>query len=250
MSVVDYYAKLPKKYNKKYHNPGFKVHGIKVPFRALILGASGAGKTNVLIDLIYKMDKTFNTIVICVKSKEEPLYQHLAESAPTIEFREGINEIPDLDYFESAGQSLIVFDDLVLEKDQGAIAEFFIRGRKVGGGISCVYISQSYFSVPKVIRLQCNYIFIKKLNNKNELRRILDEFSLDLDLDELKEMYAKYTRNRLDFFLIDVENPDIERKYRHNYGAKKEEETARKSSSKKKNIPEKWIYGGKFLYLG
>ena len=214
---IDYYKRIPKKFNKKYHNPGFKKHGIKIPFRGLIIGGCGAGKTNLLLDIITKMNGTFNNIVICCKSKNEPLYEYLAEKCPSIVFREGIDEIPEMEEFEDAGQSLIVFDDLVLEKDQKKIAEYYIRARKIGDGISCIYLTQNFYKTPKTIRVNCNYIFSKKLSSKKDLSMILDEFSLELDLDTMKQLYTNFTKKKTDFFMIDIENSDLEHKYRHNY---------------------------------
>ena len=43
---------------------------------------------------------------------------------------------------------LIVFDDMIADK---IVSELFIRGRKLN--ISIVFITQSYFAVPKDIRL-------------------------------------------------------------------------------------------------
>ena len=50
-----------------------------------------------------------------------------------------------------------------------AVTEFFIRGRKLS--ISLVSISQSYFKVPKTIRLKATHYFIMKILNKRELHK-------------------------------------------------------------------------------
>ena len=56
---------------------------------------------------------------------------------------------------------LIVFDDMIadimtIKKFQPIIKEFFIRCRKLN--ISLVFITQSYFSVPKDVRLNSTHI--------------------------------------------------------------------------------------------
>ena len=43
------------------------------------------------------------------------------------------------------------------------VTELFIKGRKVN--ISLVFITQSYFKVPKHVGLNCAYIFIMKIPN-------------------------------------------------------------------------------------
>jgi Poxvirus A32 protein len=208
--ITNFYDLLPKNFVKKYHNPAYKKHLINIPFRMLIVGGSGVGKTSALMEIIHRMKNTFNFIAICCKSKEEPLYQYLEEKiGDSIEFYEGIDNIPDLSEFEDRGQSLIVFDDLVLEKDQKRIEQYFIRARKVGGGVSCCYLTQSYFRTPKMIRAQCNYIILKKLGEKRDLNLILSEFSLGVDKTDLASKYAAAMRVPNSFLLIDV-SPDTQ----------------------------------------
>ena len=47
------------------------------------------------------------------------------------------------------------------------VTELFIRARKLN--ISVVFIAQSYFAVPKNIRLNSTYYFAEKVPNKREL---------------------------------------------------------------------------------
>ena len=44
------------------------------------------------------------------------------------------------------------------------VTELFLRGRKLK--ISLVFITQSYFKVPKTIRLSATHYFIMKIPNK------------------------------------------------------------------------------------
>ena len=67
---------------------------------------------------------------------------------------------------------LIVFDDMIADminnkKLNPVVTELFIRGRKLN--ISIVFITQSYFKVPKEARLNITYFFIIKIFNKREL---------------------------------------------------------------------------------
>ena len=69
---------------------------------------------------------------------------------------------------------LIVFDDLIAEimsnkKFQAIIKELFIRCRKLN--ISLVFITQSYFSVPKDARLNTTHYFIMKIDNRTEFKK-------------------------------------------------------------------------------
>ena len=67
---------------------------------------------------------------------------------------------------------LIVFDDIITDmihnkKLNSIVTEIFIRGRKLN--ISLVFITQSYFKVPKDVRLNTTQFFIAKIPNKREL---------------------------------------------------------------------------------
>ena len=70
---------------------------------------------------------------------------------------------------------LIVFDDMIADminskKLNPIVTELFIRGRKLS--ISIVFITQSYFKVPKDARLNSTQFFIMKILNKTELQQI------------------------------------------------------------------------------
>ena len=83
----------------------------------LIIGGSAAGKTQTLINLIRVMNGTFNNIHIITKNKDEPLYNYLESKVDNgLTIWVGIDSAPNLDEFDKKEQSLIVMDDLVLEK--------------------------------------------------------------------------------------------------------------------------------------
>ena len=58
----------------------------------------------------------------------------------------------------------------LLKKFQAIIREILIRCRKLN--ISLVFITQSYFSLPKQVRLNSTYYLIMKIYNKRELQNI------------------------------------------------------------------------------
>ena len=70
---------------------------------------------------------------------------------------------------------MIVFDDLIADtlsnkKLNPIVTELFIRGRK--SNISLVFITQSYFGVPKNIRLNSTHYLFMKTQNKRVLQQI------------------------------------------------------------------------------
>ena len=135
-------------------NPNFHKHNINQYFNMLIIGSTGAGKTNILANLIYNMGNTFNHIFIFTK-RTEPIYDFLIESLPEdmITIKYGYQEFVNFDENKFEGSSLVIFDDFVAEKNQTAVSEHFIRGRKLssvkGLGCSSIYLSQMYLRSPK-----------------------------------------------------------------------------------------------------
>ena len=70
---------------------------------------------------------------------------------------------------------LIVFDDIIADmlsnkKLNPAVSELFNRGKKLN--ISLVFITQSYFAVPKNIRLNSTRYFVMKIPNKRNLQQM------------------------------------------------------------------------------
>ena len=214
--MVDYYKVMPRKFILQSHNPKFKDHKLNLPFRMLIIGGSGAGKTQTLMNLIRIMNGTFNNIHIITKNKDEPLYNYLESKLDTgLTITEGIDSAPDLDEFDKKEQTLIVMDDLVLEKNQKQLEQYFIRARKLN--CSLVYLSQSYFAVPKMIRMNLNYVIIKRLNTLQDLFRMLREYSLGVSKDVLVDLYQHSIQdNKQDFLLIDLDSEPSDR-FRFNF---------------------------------
>lgn len=214
--IVDWYKEMPKKFLLKQHNPNYEIHGIKVPFRMLIIGGSGAGKTQTFMTILHNFGNTFQNIYIITKNKDEPLYNYLESKTGKdgLQILEGINNAPDLDTLDKEEQTLIVMDDLVLERNQSQLEQYFIRARKLN--CSLIYISQSYYAVPRLIRQNLTYLVIKKLNTLTDLFRIMREYSLGVDKKQLKDIYETATETKQDFLLVDLEEDPLNR-FRKNF---------------------------------
>jgi hypothetical protein len=216
--LTDFYKKMPKEFKPKYRNPNYKKHLLNVPFRGLIVGGSGSGKTTLVLEIIQRMSKTFEKIILCCKQPDEPLYKLLQSKLhkDQIDVYEG-GDIPSLEqYADFDGQILMIFDDLMNEKDQSDVVEWFIRGRKIAGGVSMIYLTQSYYRCPKTVRLQCNYILLKKLTSMKDLQNILEDFNLGVDKIKLLSIYKDATKERRDFLTIDVDEVP-EKRFRENF---------------------------------
>ena len=105
---------------------------------------------------------------------------------------------------------LIVFDDMIADmihnkKLNSIVTELFIRGRKLN--ISLVFITQSYFKVPKDVRLNTSDFFITKIPNKRELQQIAINHSSDISTKDFANIYRKCTSEPYSFFVNDTTLP-------------------------------------------
>ena len=102
---------------------------------------------------------------------------------------------------------LIVFDDMIADminnnKLNPLVTELFIRGRK--RNISIVFMTQSYFKVPKDVRLKSTHFFIMKIPNKRELQQITLNHSSD---KHFMNIYKKCTAEPYSFLVNDTALP-------------------------------------------
>ena len=137
----------------------------------MIIGPSGSGKTSYLLNSIQKDNNIIDKIYLYAKDLEEPKYQHLIKKREQagsenlkdnnafIEYSSNMDDIFDeIEYYNKKRKRkvLIVFDDMIShymsnKKAQQVLKELFIRCRKLNF-ILC-FLTQSYFSVPKDVRL-------------------------------------------------------------------------------------------------
>ena len=88
------------------------------------------------------------------------------------------------------------------KKLNSIVAELFIRARKLN--ISLVFITQSYFKVPKDVRLNISYFFIAKIPNKRELQQIRTNHSSDINSKDFVNIYRKCTTEPYTFLVDDT----------------------------------------------
>ena len=82
------------------------------------------------------------------------------------------------------------------------VTEFVIKGRKLN--ISIVFITQSYFKVPKDVRLNSSQFFLMKIPNKRELQKIALNHSSDIDLKDFIKIYKICTAEPYSFLVNDI----------------------------------------------
>lgn len=211
-TIKNLYEKIPKELLDNVENPNFHLHKLKLPFRMCIVAPSGSGKTNFLVNLlsIFSANKgTFASITIITRNKDEPLYRWISSKSDQIIIKEGVSNTPPLDKFDKDLNHLVVWDDLVLAKDLSMVENYYIRARKLN--VSCIFISQSFFKIPKIIRNNTSYMVLLKLSGNREVNLILSEFGLGITKEELLELYKYATAEKFSPLLIDMEEDASQR---------------------------------------
>jgi hypothetical protein len=216
--IVNMYERIPKEYLDKVENPNFHLHRLKIPMRMCVVAPSGSGKTNFLVNLIAKFscgDKgTFQTITIITRNADEPLYKWIQNKCDQIIIKEGLSNTPQLDKFDKDFNHLVVWDDLVLAKDLSMVEQYYIRARKLN--VSVIFISQSFFKIPKIIRNNCSYMVLLKLSGNREVNLILSEFGLGITKEQLLELYKFATAEKFSPLIIDMEE-DASKRFRKGF---------------------------------
>ena len=96
----------------------------------------------------------------------------------------------------------MIADIMTNKKFQAIIKELFIRCRKLN--ISLVFITQSYFSVPKDVRLNSTHYLIMKISSRKDLQNIEIDHSADIDYKDFMKIYRECARERYRFLTIDT----------------------------------------------
>ena len=100
---------------------------------------------------------------------------------------------------------LIFFDDMIADmlsnkKFNLVVTDLFIRGRKLK--IYLLFIEQSYFNVPKNIRLNSMHYFIMKIPDKQKLQQTAFNHSSDIDFKDFMNHYKNVLQNHIHFYLL------------------------------------------------
>ena len=140
---------------------------------------------------------------LLINKREQAGLKNLNDKNPFIEYSNTIDDILENieDYNKKRKRKvLIVFNDIIShvmsnKKVQQVLKELFIRCRKLN--ISLCFLTQFYFSVPKVVRL-LSLIF--KLNNRRELQNIAINHSTDIDYKDFVKIYRDCTKEPYNFF--------------------------------------------------
>ena len=206
--------------NKIEHNKNWP-YILDHPYRILIIGGSGSGKTNLLLNLIehqpdidkiylYAKDPYESKCRYLIKEIKSVVINHFNDPKAFIEYSNDMNDVyKNIDEYnpDKENKKLIVFHDMIADmihnkKLNSVVTELFIRGRKLN--ISLVFITQSYFKVPKDGRLITSHFLISKIPNKRELQQIAINHSSDINTKDFANIYRKCAAEPYSFLVNDT----------------------------------------------
>jgi len=220
--MINFYDKLSKEDKSETKlDKNFKNHYILPNSMIGIIGGTGSGKSNALLNLISKQsNKYFDIIIFNPVSTDEPLLKLLQKKIPELKLINNIEELPSLSEFvgDSQHEKLIVFDDVINmnKKYFKKIFEYFTGGRKLG--FTVVIMAQNYVSIPKTIVRNCQYFLIFKLNDNHTIQNIIRNHNIyNVEKEIFRKLYDDATSEPLNFFLVDLKTKDKSKHLRKNF---------------------------------
>lgn len=207
-------------FNKEGETTHFK-HSKLLPnsIRAIIVGPSNCGKTNVLLTLIeHPNGLKFENIYIYSKSLQQPKYQYLEKLLTGIKGM-GYHTFSDnstvISPTKAKRNSVFVFDDIACEK-QDHIRAYFSMGRH--RDVDSFYLGQSYTRIPKhLIRDNANFLTIFKQDHLN-LKHIYDDHvNTDMSFEQFRDMCLECWKENYGFLCINKDCPVDKGRYRKGF---------------------------------
>ena len=156
---------------------------------------------------MYARDPYETKYQLLINKRESTGLKHFNYSKAFTEYSNdahGVYQNIDKYNVDKERKMLIVFDDMIADminnkKLNSIVTELFIRCRKLN--ISLVFITQSYFKVPKDVRLNSTHFFVL---NKRKLQQIALNHSSDINSKDFIKIYKKCTAKPYSFLVNDA----------------------------------------------
>jgi energy-coupling factor transporter ATP-binding protein EcfA2 len=175
--------------------------------RALLIGSSGSGKSTLLLQMIIEPDfLDFNSLIIMTPTIDQPIFQFIkhgfeaglpkkvltgillcqakfedasipelcrsvaavfptSTSPISVKMVKNMDEIPYANELPKDKKHLVIFDDIITLPNQSAVESYFVFGRH--NNVNVMYLSQSYFDLSRLIRLNSNFLILFRLSQRN-----------------------------------------------------------------------------------
>lgn len=181
----------------------------------LIIGATGRGKSTHLLNMLKYM--YFDKLYVFAKDIEEDIYEKVLK--PQIEnmeyqinskmqsikkgktepvkigyFSNDMKDLPKLDDLDRKTQKIVIFDDFLNDKKANeTIRNYFTMSRKKG--VSCIYLAQNLFDVPKQIRKNVQYVVIFDNGSAKEKQELAKVYASKIPYHDFLDIYDDIMQN-------------------------------------------------------
>lgn len=194
-------------------------------WRAILCAPSGAGKTNLMLNLIYDMLR-FDKIYLYARNSEQTVYQDLIKHLEKIaadadvdineifHFGSSLDDVVPVDNIDKNKVNVVIFDDFLLAKDQSVIEDYFVRGRHK----KCItfYLAQSYSAIPITVRRNTRLYMFWKASRMRDVTLFHSDTAPEMDKKEFLAIFNEATKVRHNFLFVDVDEDDTYKKFRRN----------------------------------
>lgn len=228
--------------DKDFQAKKIPIDFMKPPFRCVVVGYSGSGKTNVVKNILFNKDWGYNSyfdqiFVFCGSADDVREYQRysLKTNVPVwnekkqdyyksikvnlsekmlIEQNTSPEDIKDLimeleDNNLNNESSLFIFDDSITTEllknttTMNVLDEIFIRGRHIGKGISVIITTQKLRAVKQNLRFtNSTHLIVFHGLSPFDLDVVIKENSGYLNPDDFKNLYNKHVDKKYRFIII------------------------------------------------
>jgi len=215
--ITNWAEKIPSKFKDfTKRDKNFKDHLIEPESMVLLVGKTGSGKSNYLLEFLSRKVNSFYDIIIFSGSfVQEPFYNYLKEKIPDVQLIDDINDMPTVDDLKDVKRKerLLIYDDSlhVNAKKMLEIEKVFSCARKKG--FTVVFISQSFTAIPIFIRKQASYIVLFKTTDDDAIKMVLRRYHMNYDVDALMDKYKAITATPGPFLTIDLVKMEIRKNF-------------------------------------
>ena len=206
--ITNWYSKIGGSSKKPKMDKNFKKHLIKPNAMITIIGPTGSGKSNALIEfLTRKNDAFYEMTIFSGSTTQEPLYDMLAKKVEGVKLIDNIDELPeltDLNDEDKSEEKLMIFDDIInlKPKEKIKLQKWFNSSRKYG--YTCIAMAQNFTDLPIQMRRNTMIYILFKLNDNNTIKHILKTHShTNVPVEIIMKMYHYATKEKGNFFKID-----------------------------------------------
>ena len=179
------------------------------PFRCVLAGKPGSGKSTIVKNLLLRQDPPFEQVIIIHYDLDTKEYDDLEGENFFL-----LDKIPDVKEFEGKKKTLVVLDDVpikTLPKPQAILLNRLFGYYSTHKNISVCLTTQDAYEIPPLVR-RCSSVWV--------LWKGVDRISLTMlgkrsGCEELYEMMQKFLHHRFDSIWLDM-TPDSPAPFRKN----------------------------------